>query len=74
MLKWKKIEAGEYTDTTKRFHILKTWNRIYGNHWQLRDRNEPDYYKSIYNEQTLMECKLKAEALISASERKCSTK
>ena len=63
MIQWKKIEAGEYVSKDDRFHILKTWNRIYGNHWQLQDRSEPDYYKSIYHEQTLLECKLKAETL-----------
>lgn len=63
MIRWRRIEAGEYVSENERFHILKTWNRIYGNHWQLRDKNEPDYYKSLYHEQTLKECKLKAEVL-----------
>ena len=63
MLQWKKIEAGEYVTSDGRFHIIKTWNRIYGNHWQLRDRNEPDYYKGLYMEQSFLDCKLKAEIL-----------
>ena len=63
MLKWIKIEAGEYESSDGRFKILKTWNRLYGNHWQLNDKNNPDYYKGLYEEQTLLDCKLKAEAV-----------
>jgi hypothetical protein len=63
MIAWKRIEAGEYESEDGRFHILKTWNRIYGNHWQLQDKNEPDYYKSLYDEQTLLDCKMKAETI-----------
>ena len=63
MIKWEKIEAGEYRSSDERFHIVKTWNRIYGNHWQLHDLNEPEYYKGLYHENTLLGCKLKAEAL-----------
>ena len=64
MIQWKKIEAGEYEDVNKRFHIIKTYDRIYGNHWALHDRNETDYYKGQYHEKSLMDCKLKAEALL----------
>lgn len=64
MIEWTRIEPGEYESTDQRFHIIKTWDRIYGNHWQLRDRNEADYYKGIYSEMTLMDCKLKAEAIL----------
>lgn len=63
MIAWKRIEAGEYESEDGRFHILKTWDRIYGNHWQLQDKNEPDYYKSLYDEQTLLDCKMKAETI-----------
>lgn len=63
MIKWKKIEAGEYESEDGRFHILKTWDRIYGNHWQLHDSNESDYYKGLYHENTLLDCKLKAETV-----------
>ena len=64
MLKWVKKEAGEYESFMGRFHVLKTWDRIYGDHWQLRDRNEEDYYKGLYHQNTLMECKLMAEAIL----------
>ena len=64
MIKWKRIEAGEYESEDERFTILKTWNRIYGNHWQLCDHNEPDYYKGLYHEYTLLNCKLKAEIIV----------
>ena len=63
MIAWKRIDAGEYEIEDGRFHILKTWDRIYGNHWQLQDKNEPDYYKSLYDEQTLLDCKMKAKAI-----------
>lgn len=63
MIEWKRIEAGEYESKDGRFHILKTWDRIYGNHWQLLDRNANDYYKALYHEFSLLDCKLKAEAI-----------
>lgn len=64
MIKWIKLDAGEYESSDGRFLILKTYDRIYGNHWMLQDRNEPDCYKGQYHEETLGECKLKAEVLI----------
>lgn len=63
MIKWKRIEAGEYESEDGRFYILKTWDRIYGNHWQLLDKNATDYYKDLYHENTLLDCKLKAESI-----------
>ena len=63
MIKWKRLSAGEYESSDGRFYILKGYDRIYGDHWVLHDRNEPDYYKGRYDEQTLLECKLKAEVL-----------
>lgn len=63
MIKWKRIEAGEYESEDNRFHITKTWDRIYGDHWRLLDRNADDYYKGLYHENTLLDCKLKAETL-----------
>ena len=63
MIKWKKIEAGEYKSEDGRFFVFKTWNRIYGDHWLLRDRNADDYYKGLYHEKTLFDCKFKAEML-----------
>lgn len=64
MINWKRIEAGEYESADKRFKIIKTYNRIYGDHWRLRDTTVEDYYKGIYIENTLLECKLKAEAIL----------
>ena len=63
MINWKRIEPGEYRSDDDRFIILKTWNRVCGDHWQLRDADEPDYYKGLYHERTLLDCKLKAEAI-----------
>ena len=45
-LEWKKLDAGEYESKDGRFYILKTWDRLYGNHWQLTDNTVKDYYKS----------------------------
>ena len=64
MIKWKKIEAGDYESDDERFHVLKTWDRIYGDHWILRDRKIDDYYKGLYHENTLINCKLRAEQLL----------
>ena len=62
MLKWTKLDAGEYQDTTERFHAMKAWDRIYGDHWVLYDSKNISY-KGKYDERTLLDCKLKAEAL-----------
>lgn len=64
MLKWKKIEASSYESKDGRFDIIKTYNVTFGNHWQLTDHNEPNYYKSHYHEYSLKDCKAKAEAII----------
>ena len=64
MLKWKRIEAGEYVSEDGRFKILATYDRIYGDHWVLHDHAEPDYYKGQYDEQSLRDCKAKAEVLV----------
>lgn len=69
MLNWKRIEAGEYKESSGRFEIYSSYDRIYGDHWVLLDRNDPDYYKGKYDESTLREAKAKAEAILS-SERK----
>ena len=63
MITWKRLDAGEYESENKRFCILKSYDRIFGNHWLLQDRNEPDYHKGEYHECTLRECKAKAEVL-----------
>ena len=53
MINWKKLGAGEYQSEDKRFKMMKSWDRIYGNHWILHDYNEENYYKGDYHEQTL---------------------
>ena len=45
-LEWKKLDAGEYESRDGRFYILKTWDRLNGDHWQLTDNTVEDYYKS----------------------------
>ena len=63
MIKWKRIEAGEYESENKRFYITKTYDRVYGDHWVLRDKSIKDCYKQQYHENTLLECKMQAENL-----------
>ena len=63
MIKWKRLDAGEYESADTRFYIIKGYDRIYGNHWILYDRNESDEYKGRYDERTLLDCKLKAEVI-----------
>ena len=63
MILWVKLDAGEYESADKRFYILKTYDRLYGNHWVLHDKNEPDYYKAQYHEYSLKDCKAKAAVL-----------
>ena len=63
MIKWKRLEAGEYESEDKRFYILQTYDRIYGDHWVLYDNHELNRYKGKYDERTLRECKAKAEVL-----------
>ena len=72
MIKWFKAEAGEYKSEDGRFLVTQTYDRIYGNHWLLQDRTEPDYYKGQYHEDTLRECKAMAEALSTMNGRKYS--
>ena len=35
---WIKKDAGEYESSDGRFYILKTYDRIFGNHWVLFDK------------------------------------
>lgn len=63
MIKWIREEAGVYHDKIGRFKIIKTWDRLYGNHWKLFDV-EADIFKGVYHERTLLDCKLKAETII----------
>lgn len=44
---WRRLDAGEYETEDKRFYILKKWDRLYGNHWELTDYSIDDYYKRI---------------------------
>lgn len=67
IIKWKKLDAGEYESSDGRFYILKSWDRIYGNHWQLWDRSVPDKYKGLYYEKTLIQCKVMAMSLLEKS-------
>lgn len=64
MIKWKRIEAGAYESEDKRFYITKTYDRVYGYHWVLYDKSIKDFYKQKYHENTLLECKVKAEVLV----------
>ena len=64
MIEWKKLDAGEYVSNDERFHAWKGYDRVYGNHWILRDKNEPDYHKGLYHEETLWRCKAKAESIM----------
>lgn len=63
MIKWRRIEAGEYKSEDDRFLIIKTWNSIYGNHWELRDMSVPNRYKGTYIYSNLLDCKVRAEML-----------
>lgn len=63
MIKWIREEAGVYHDKTGRLKIIKTWDRLYGNHWKLYDK-EADIFEGVYHERTLLDCKLKAETII----------
>ena len=63
MIKWVKLDAGEYESEDKRFYVLKTYDRIFGNHWILYDNSIKDYYKRQFHEYSLKACKAKAEVL-----------
>lgn len=64
MLKWIRIEAGDYKSDDNRFRILKSWDRVYGKHWKIYDTRNPNYYKGLYHEKTLLDCKMRAEAIL----------
>lgn len=63
MITWKRLGTGEYESEDKRFHILQTYDRIYGTHWVLYDNSITDYYKRQYHKNSLRECKAQAEVL-----------
>lgn len=63
-VEWRRIEAGEYESSDGRFYILKAWDRLYGNHWSLRDRNEEDWYKSQTACDSLKHAKYVAELTV----------
>ena len=65
MITWIREDAGVYKSDNGRFDIMKTYDRVYGTHWQLHDNNASNYYKGTYDEQSLRECKAKAEAILS---------
>lgn len=60
VIEWKRIEAGEYWSKDDRFHILKTWDRIYNSHWELYD----SISKQDYPCNSLKECKRRAELIV----------
>ena len=60
---WIKKDAGEYESSDRRFYILKTYDRIFGNHWVLFDKTISDYYQQQFHEYSLKECKAKAAVL-----------
>ena len=64
MIEWVRNEAGVYEDVNGRFTVMKTYDRVYGNHWQLHDRNESNYYKGLYDEASFRDCKLREEAIL----------
>lgn len=64
MIEWIKLDTGEYESKDGRFHALRSYDRIYGNHWELHDRTESDYYKGLYHEETLRMYKAMAETLL----------
>lgn len=63
-LEWKRIEAGEYESADGRFHIFKTWDRLYGNHWELQDSNVKEWYKSKTSCDSLKHAKHVAEVTV----------
>ena len=63
LIEWIKKEAGDYISKDGRFHIVKTWNTVYGNHWHFTDNNG-DYYKDSYYGNTLKACKHYAEKIV----------
>ena len=68
-ISWKKIEAGHYESDDGRFNILKCYDNLFGNHWQLHDCFIKDYYKACFHEYSLKDCKAKAETLAKVSEK-----
>lgn len=64
MLIWNKVEAGEYATEDGRFTAYRAYDRIYDEHWILRDGYEPDYYRGKYHESSLKECKGVAETIL----------
>ena len=64
MIEWYKIESGDYMSSDDRFNIYRAYDRIYGNHWVLRDCNNPDYYKGMWHEDSMKQCKYIAEKIV----------
>lgn len=56
-IKWKRLDAGEYESSDERFYIIKCWDRIFYNHWQLSDRTTG----MEFARDTLKDCKLVAQ-------------
>ncbi len=65
MIEWIRIEPGHYKNKNGRFIIRKNEYGFYK--WRLEDYNaiaKEGYYKGIYNEKTLLDCKLQAEQIL----------
>ena len=59
-IEWITEGGGEYWSKDERFHILKNWNRIRGNHWYLFDA----VLCKNYEYDTLKECKSAAKRIV----------
>ena len=64
MIKWTKLDSGEYESKDERFHIERKYVRGEGNIWILTDTDIDDYFKSMFHEKTLLDCKMRAEDLL----------
>lgn len=62
-IKWIKLNSGEYESKDGRFHILRTYDAVYGNHWFLSDSNKTDNYRGEYHLDSLKFCKNTAQKI-----------
>ncbi len=74
MIRWKRLEAGEYESEDGRFYVIRSYDRIYGEHWILRDKKEENYFKGQYHETTLRDCKAVAEVIGRENSHDCGCK
>ena len=64
MITWKKIEAGEYESTDRRFKIFKKYSVTFGNCWALDDGKAKHYCDARYYEYSLKDAKARAEGIV----------